>query len=320
MTSSAASNRPRRPKSLPSLSKSTGTLPNFRNCFTPNRRDSSDLRIHPSKYARPSSSFSTFNPPPCRFSYTGFDRMNSSLNRSAPQFSLFERRPYLKKNTVVPGPKYNVCGEAETKTGREYVHGPRYFPDFASFRSDPHYKSRTSIFAECGNTDKKRVLGPGRYRDQEAFRKSTKRIQEPQYSWSSKSCIKVVSPKKGSWSKPGRKILVEWAKTPFVKKVKVTLWRAKTVVQVFERSTNKSSSEKRLKSSLVPGMYRFRVEEVGHADKYAWSALFEIEKLGEGPKTSSTLPVFSTFGKETVAFDSNKRTQPGTSWGWRNKV
>jgi len=202
------------------------------------------------------------------------------------------------------------------RDGKLNIHGPRYYPDFSQFKQDPIYKSRTSIFDECGNNSKP-VLAPGRYEDECAFRKSTKRVQEPIYSWSRKQGIKVCKPLPGLRVVQGEKMIVEFSMTPPVRNVRVTLWRANKIVQVFAQSLDALQCQKALKKSLVPGIYRFKVEDASDSSRFAWSNQFQIEPRNLPKRTMARMPVFTTFGYQ---FNSNKRSQKGSTFGWKREL
>eukprot|EP00469_Lotharella_globosa_P017962 CAMPEP_0167815074 /NCGR_PEP_ID=MMETSP0112_2-20121227/2799_1 /TAXON_ID=91324 /ORGANISM="Lotharella globosa, Strain CCCM811" /LENGTH=296 /DNA_ID=CAMNT_0007714411 /DNA_START=75 /DNA_END=965 /DNA_ORIENTATION=+ len=293
------------------LSKSTGSLPSGIL-----RRPLTDTRIHPSKFSEPSSDFVTFNPPPCRFSYSSLGKQVSQTNRTSAVYSLYERRPRLELSTTTPAAIYDCFESGMKRDGKLNVHGPRYYPEFLQFKKDPIYKSRTSIFDECGNSSNP-VLAPGRYEDERAFRKSTKRIQEPIYSWSRKQGIKVCKPLPGLRVVPGEKMCVEYSMTRPIRNVRVTLWRAKKIVQVFAQSLDALQCQKVLKKDLIPGLYRFKVEDVSDSSRFAWSNPFQIETRNLSRRTMARMPVFTTFGSQ---FDSNKRSQKGSTFGWKRDV
>lgn len=275
-----------------------------------------DTRIHPSRFRLPSSSFATYQPPTARLTYSAVRPQTQSNKRSVPQYSLFGRTPPLKRDLETPGPKYECYSTGLKRDGRDYVHGPRFYPEYPRFRKMPE-KKRATLFdpfdVKPGHIKASlHNIGPGSYQDQDAFRKSA--IKEPQYSWASRTGIKVVYPKANTVVRPGRKIKVRFSKMPGVGPVSVTLWRARKRVQTLTRSTSELECEAVVKAELPVGLYRFRVQDIRNRSNYAWSEGFQMELRRPRKNTQQRKGIISAFGFQ---YDSNKRSNLGPSFGFR---
>lgn len=303
----------KRKKKGRTLSHSLGSLP-LQTTNIVASRSFNDTRIHPSRYRPPTSSYQTYQPPTCRFTYSSVRPQTSALNRSAPIYSLFARTPELKNPLYVPGPKYDYFATGMTREGRNYVHGPKYFPSYTRFGSDPHYKSRRSIFEEPGISSPQKI-GPGRYKEFEAFKTAV--IREPRYTFAGSHGLKVMVPTSNFIGIAGKEFKVRFTKAIKGIVVKITLWRARKMVQSITRSTNALVCHSRFKKTLKPAKgYRVRIEDVKDHSKYAWSPQFEI-RAEHLVSTVDKMPVYSTFGSDKGQFDSRKRNQVGKSFGWR---